>query len=92
MIPLTLSDLCYRADFQELEKTLTAQSRGWGWRGGVGGGEVSSYMEVGTDVRPGWPPFSGLEIYLWVYFFILKYMSSPQIFRPRCMNDKLSFT
>ena len=36
----------------------------------------SSYAEIGTDVRPEWPPFSGLEIYLSVYFFIVKYMNS----------------
>ena len=55
---------------------------GW-WLG------LSSYMEVGTDVRPEWPPFSNPEIYLWVYFFILKYyMNPPNVQTPRCMNDK----
>ena len=39
------------------------------------GGRVSPYMEEGTDVRPEWPPFSGLEIYQSEYFFILKYMN-----------------
>ena len=28
-------------------------------------------------VRREWSPFSGPEIYLWVYFLILKYMNSP---------------
>ena len=27
---------------------------------------ISSYIEVGADVHPEWPPFSGPEIYLWV--------------------------
>ena len=36
---------------------------------------MSSYMEVSTDVRPEWPPFSGPKIHLTVYSFILKYMN-----------------
>ena len=46
-------------------------SRGW----------VSSCMEVSTDMCPEWLPFSGLEIYLSVYFF-----------RPSCMIDQICFT
>ena len=36
------------------------------WSGGgvCGGGGVAPYMEVCTDVRPEWPPFSGLGIHL----------------------------
>ena len=32
-----------------------------------------------TDVRPEWTPFLGPEIYLWVYFFILNYMNTPNV-------------
>ena len=49
-------------------------------------------MEVGTDVRPEWLPISGLELFLSVCFFFLKYLSSPEIFGLPCMNDPISFT
>ena len=57
------------------------------------GGGVSSYMAVGTDMCLEWPPFSGMEIYLWVYFFIPKYMymNTPS-FQTACMNDNISLT
>ena len=42
---------------------------------------VYSYMEVDTDVRLKWLPLFGLEIYLSVFFFILKYVKpSPAVY------------
>ena len=50
-------------------------------------GLVSSYMEVGTDVRQEWPPFSGLEK------TSIGILFQPQISEsPKCMNYQISFT
>ena len=60
------------------------------WGEGRGGGALSSYMEVGTDVRQEWPLFQAGK-YIYGYTFSSSNIWIPQIFRPRCMNDKLSF-
>ena len=47
--------------------------------GGGGGGRVSSYMEVGTNVRPEWPPFHAWK-YIYGYPFSFSNIWIPQVF------------
>ena len=42
-----------------------------------GGGRITPYIRCNTDVQPEYPPFSGLKVYEWPYFFRVWYINGP---------------
>ena len=62
------------------------------WSKGQLGDEngVSSYMEVGPDVRPELTLFQALK-YTYRYLFYAQIYECPELFRPPSMNEKQFF-